>query len=529
MLKQIPVTAVKVGERMRQLDESKVLELMQSFEQVSVINPISVDEDLHLIAGAHRLEAAKNLGWETIEAKIFDEEDLQRELIEIDENLIRNELCYIASAEHITERERILTSLGQRKQRGSNRYTDDPDALSTDDLAIRSGWSNKTYRIRRQIADLSPEARNALRGTEYARRNLNDLLHLVRQSHEVQSRVGQLASEDEKQSLRFHIDTANIEIHTDRDKSQLVAELKEKWGVPLSVMRFDRENHHLSRICRQVTKHTECRVIKGNVVGRDMPNYSGFVDHSLFLLDYFVRDPGSRCLDNFCGKGTNLIAGLWLGMEMHGFDLNPRLIDRIQEVVDEHLPEGDLHLYNEDGIRMQPLEAEEESFDCVISDPPYLNCPDLYTDDPEDLSNMKQEEWEDLMRESFRQYHRLLKRSQVKDKTFYPLMLRMTADPTEEAWKRAMQEAVHHQDQEEHQQSTIHPVIMKMNASRRAETGMVSMDFILARIAAEEGFTLWDRTFNTLAPAAVAVSALRNYDFHYTHKNWETTLIWIKQ
>ena len=173
-------------------------------------------------------------------------------------------------------------------------------------------------------------------------------------------------------------------------------------------MRFDRENHHLSRICRQVTKHTECRVIKGNVVGRDMPNYSGFVDHSLFLLDYFVRDPGSRCLDNFCGKGTNLIAGLWLGMEMHGFDLNPRLIDRIQEVVDEHLPEGDLHLYNEDGIRMQPLEAEEESFDCVISDPPYLNCPDLYTDDPEDLSNMKQEEWEDLMRESFRQYHRLL-------------------------------------------------------------------------------------------------------------------------
>jgi len=24
------------------------------------------------------------------------------------------------------------------------------------------------------------------------------------------------------------------------------------------------------------------------------------------------------------------------------------------------------------------------------------------------------------------------------------------------------------------------------------------------------------------------VSTLRNYDFHYTHKNWETTLIWIK-
>ena len=75
----------------------------------------------------------------------------------------------------------------------------------------------------------------------------------------------------------------------------------------------------------------------------------------------------------------------------------------------------------------------------------------------------------------------------------------------------------------------FHTVIMKMNASRRAETGMVLMDFILARIAAEEGFTLWDRTFNTLAPSSVSVSTLRNYDFHYTHKNWETTLIWIKQ
>ena len=51
---------------------------MTSYESIGVINPISVDEDMTLIAGAHRLEAAKNLGWETIEAKVFNEEDLQR-------------------------------------------------------------------------------------------------------------------------------------------------------------------------------------------------------------------------------------------------------------------------------------------------------------------------------------------------------------------------------------------------------------------------------------------------------------------
>jgi hypothetical protein len=227
-----------------------------------------------------------------------------------------------------------------------------------------------------------------------------------------------------------------------------------------------------------------------------------------------------------------------MGMEMHGFDLNPRLIDRIQEVVDEHLDEGNLHLYNEDGISMTPLQDERETFDAIITDPPYLNCPDLYTNEPDDLSNMKQPEWEEMMGQAFRNYHRLIKRSSVKDKVFYPLMLRMTADPTEESWTAAMGEALKQQpknsaatntDHKVTEEYQFHPVIMKMNASRRAETGMVSMDFILARIAEQEGFTLWDRTFNTLAPSSVSVSTHRNYDFHYTHKNWETTLIWIKQ
>ena len=107
----------------------------------------------------------------------------------------------------------------------------------------------------------------------------------------------------------------------------------------------------------------------------------------------------------------------------------------------------------------------------------------------------------------------------------------MKSDPTEDAWTDAMGEAMKRNDKSSNPitEGTLHPVIMKMNASRRAETGMVSMDFILAQVASEEGFTLWDRTFNTLAPTAVSVSTLRNYDFHYTQKNWETTLIWIKQ
>ncbi len=531
MLKQIPVKSVKVGDRLRTLDDLKVDELMSSYQTLGVINPISVDPDLTLIAGAHRLKAAKNLGWKTIEAKIFSDDDLQRELIEIDENLIRNELCYIGTAEHILERERILESLGKRRQRGSNRYSNDKELETTEDLARRIGTSAKMYRLKRQVAELTPDARNALRGTEYARKSLNDLLHLTKQSPEVQIRVGELSKKDPDQALRFHIDTAKIDIHTDREKSQLVHELKMKWGVPMAVKRFDREDHDLSRICRQVSKHTECRVLKGNVVGRDIPNYTGFVDHSLFLLEYFVRKPNARVLDNFMGKGTNVMAALWSDMEIIGFDLNPRNVDRVYEVVDEHFPNGNYHFYNEDGIKMQPLEDEHESFDAIQTDPPYLNCPDLYTNEPEDLSNMDQSVWEDQMREAFKNYNRLIKRSSVKDKIFHPLMMKMNNDPTEESWTAAMGEAMERYTPKTNpiEQGNFFPVIMKMNASRRAKRGMVSMDFILSKIAEEEGFTLWDRTFNMLAPSAVAVSTLRNYDFHYTQKNWETTLIWIKQ
>ena len=249
---QIEVEKIKVGSRMRELDEGKVDELVASYRSIGLINPISVDENYKLLAGHHRLAAAKRIGWLQIEIKLFKEKELNDKLIEIDENLIRNELCYISASEHILERELILESLGKRTKRGVNRYTKDENTETTEGLAKRIGASPKMYRLRRQVSEITPEARNALRGTNYARKSLNDLLHLSKQKPEVQTRVGQLAKQDPDQQLRFHIDTAKIELYTNREKSQLVAELKEEWGVPLSIKRFDREDHQLSRICRQI-------------------------------------------------------------------------------------------------------------------------------------------------------------------------------------------------------------------------------------------------------------------------------------
>ena len=105
-------------------------------------------------------------------------------------------------------------------------------------------------------------------------------------------------------------------------------------------------------------------------------------------------------------------------MEMHGFDLNPDWLtaSRMWWMTTCQM---ETSLSTTTRV-VKPLKDERGTFDAIITDPPYLNCTDLYTDDPEDLSNMKQPEWEDMMREAFRNYHRLIKKSSVKDKPSTP-------------------------------------------------------------------------------------------------------------
>ena len=82
--------SVNPGRREARLDHIK--ELAQSIANVGLINPITVDKAHSLIAGLHRLEAAKLLGWTEIECTVSSLEGLQAELAEIDENFVRNDL-----------------------------------------------------------------------------------------------------------------------------------------------------------------------------------------------------------------------------------------------------------------------------------------------------------------------------------------------------------------------------------------------------------------------------------------------------
>lgn len=107
----------------RKVDAGKVSELAESIKTVGLINPITVTADKELVAGAHRLEACKSLGWSEIECLVFDGTDFQKELAEIDENLVRLELDPISIGELAIRRDEILDGMGVRAKAEQTKRT----------------------------------------------------------------------------------------------------------------------------------------------------------------------------------------------------------------------------------------------------------------------------------------------------------------------------------------------------------------------------------------------------------------------
>ncbi len=101
---------VGVPKRLRSLDPNKIKQLAESIDALGLQQPITVwseaDDHLELVAGAHRLAAVISLGWEWIDCIFADGmTDIDRQLWEIDENLMRAELSPGEMAQHLARRE----------------------------------------------------------------------------------------------------------------------------------------------------------------------------------------------------------------------------------------------------------------------------------------------------------------------------------------------------------------------------------------------------------------------------------------
>lgn len=192
---EIAIDSIRAVKRIRSADSAKVSSLADSIKQLGLMNPISVRSDYRLIAGLHRLEACKQLGWTTIPAIVLDYSaanddataELLAELAEIDENLKRNDLTELQQGIQHAQRKRIYEKLHPETAvpgRGKNQYVP-TDNLSVGiptyaaDAATATGETERTVRRKNLIGEQLESIAEQLTGTAIED-NQSELLALAK-------------------------------------------------------------------------------------------------------------------------------------------------------------------------------------------------------------------------------------------------------------------------------------------------------------------------------------------------------------
>lgn len=104
---QVPVDDIIVKKRIRR-DMGDIESLAESLKRFGQISPIVISKKNVLIAGGRRLEAAKHLGWRSINAVISENSgELERLELEVEENIQRRDF----SMEEVAEATRKIYRL----------------------------------------------------------------------------------------------------------------------------------------------------------------------------------------------------------------------------------------------------------------------------------------------------------------------------------------------------------------------------------------------------------------------------------
>lgn len=179
----VKIADIDVRDRLREVDAAKVESLKQSFAELGMRTPITVRlsgkkvRPYALSAGAHRLEAARQLGWIEIPAYVRDESKLDAELWEIDENLARSELTPADRAVFTFRRKELYLQKypetahgGDRKSSGQVGHLIDRQERKSF-VAATAELSGKSERAIRRDADrgekICEAALRLLRGTRF--------------------------------------------------------------------------------------------------------------------------------------------------------------------------------------------------------------------------------------------------------------------------------------------------------------------------------------------------------------------------
>lgn len=490
---EFPIKDIKIRFRLRTPCDQKVNGIADSITKIGLISPITIDGSNYLISGFHRVLAFKKLERGTIPTIIKGEDRRYNELIELDENLQRNELNHIEYSEHLVRREELMDQLGLTYSQGDNRFTTDQTKLTIQDLADGVGLSKRSYQQRKQIAKINEEVRSLLVETEWAD-SLMDLVKLSSEPDDIQMRVCDLLITGKARSWKSALYEAKVQQYQLTTTPRLEFKVKDRFGLPKSIMKFNKCSSELSDVIKRVNDDDELRHQKSSIRFGLAPVklHSMNPDQCAFSLDYYTR-PNDLILDPFNGRGTTAITSLYLQRRFIGFEINKKSLDKTSQVIKENLnvPEDHWKIVEGCGCEMKYLQSESEIIDGVFSSPPYYGKVESYNSDPRDLCNMTTKQYDEKTDELFANISRLIKKSDYEKKVF-------------------------------------HPIIFTLGNSRNGKHGILDLTYTYQTIAKRHGLTHWDDMMIENTPPFLVATLQRNYEHGFVQKNYERQMVWVK-
>ena len=489
------VEDVKVRIRLRASNEENIRDIAESIKDIGLISPITVDTEGNLIAGFHRLQAHKLLGIKEIPVIISTQKDLKAKLQEIDENLKRSELNAIEKSVHIEERERILKQLDLLSVKGDNRYSAAGKSTQRG-RAAEIGMSRRNYQYHKELENLHPEVRDLLNDTVQATR-LMDLVLLSRETDEIQLSVAKAIITGKAYSIKRALVMEKTKVNRIASPYlEGLPDFKERYGeIPKSIMNMGKPTDEGMKTLWDLAANKESlRTIKKKMFFETstLRLYSWNPNHCAFLIDYYTR-PGHTVLDPFVGRGSTAISAVLLNRHFIGIDILSDVVEHNREVLSDYInaPSVKWDIRNEDGIALKSILNSGDLVDAVITDPPYYERAEIYSDNPRDLCNFTRTDYLESLHILLCNLKKIVRPSVIG------------------ADKR------------------IHPVIFKVGSYRRGKEGLVDMAIDFQAVAEDCGWVLWDKTFISLNSALQSLTFQRNYASGYVTKNYETILVFV--
>lgn len=191
--KLVPITSIKVGSQ--KTDAEHVKNLAASIDEVDLLEPVLVNEDMKLLGGHHRYRASRLAGKTKIPVHVLDLDEAGQRMATLDSNLLQKHRPALELAELMRERKDLYEAAHPEAKQGGDRAKRKSVPSGAAVIAKKAQRTERSVRQYVEVAEkLDPKAKKSLKGTDAAD-SITDLQRLAKmepaQQREVAAQVAE--------------------------------------------------------------------------------------------------------------------------------------------------------------------------------------------------------------------------------------------------------------------------------------------------------------------------------------------------